>query len=247
MNDELEKFPMLMKLHESYTGNNENNFFSRIPYELTKAPWAYIEVEEGLALLNDTNFNIYKNEILQRGNGHPLRGYSEISDKFNELIGFRYLSKNGFSNIKFLETDGKNKMPDLVATKSTKNDTILEVKSINVSDEDRRTWNESAKNEAMSVEVLSGLPSELKTKIWLTVNKAMNQLMSFPYPTVNKMILLVVAMDTNRSLSKPNWEELQNYLAEIAKKQTVVKLMWYYRYFGEHAREELGISGFQSL
>lgn len=246
MNDELEKFPMLMELCDSYKGDDENNFFKRIPYELSKAPWAYCDVEDGLALLNKSNFTIYKNEILERGNGHPLRGYSAISDKFNELNGYKYLSESGFSNINFLATDDKNKMPDLVATQSSKNDTILEVKSINVSDDDRKTWNESAKNEATSVEVLSGIPSELKTKICLTTNNALNQLMSFSKPTVNKIVLLVIAMDTNLALSKNNWEELQFFLIEVAKQQKAIKLVWYYRYFGKHDREELGINRFQN-
>ena len=247
MNDELANYPMLMKLHKCYTGNDETNFFSRIPYELSKAPWAYIEVEEGLALLNESNFTNYKNEILKRGDGHSLRGYSAISDKFNELNGYRYLAEYGFSNIKFLSTNNKNKMPDLIATKSTKDDTILEIKSINVSDDDRKTWNESAKNKATAVEVLSGIPNELKTKICLTINKALNQLMSFTQPTMNKIVMLVIAMDTNLALSKINWNELQNYLFELAKKQKAVELVWLYRYFGKHDRDELGINGFQSI
>lgn len=247
MNDQLEKFPMLMKLCDCYIGNDENNFLHQIPYELEKAPWAYIKIEEGLALLNDSNFNIYKNEILKIGRKQKLKGYSSIQDKFNELNGFRYLTEYGFSNIKFLETDDKNKMSDLIATQTTKGDTLLEVKSINVSDDDRRTWNESAKNKATAVKVLSGIPSELKTKICLSINKALNQLMSYSQPTINKIVLLVIAMDTNRSLSKLNWEELQNYFIELAKKQSAIELIWYYRYFGKHDREELGINGFQSV
>ena len=45
-------FTMLMDLYYSYNGGDNSSFFTQIPYELSKAPSFYLELEEDLSLID---------------------------------------------------------------------------------------------------------------------------------------------------------------------------------------------------
>jgi hypothetical protein len=234
------EFTKLMDLYNSYEGGDNSCFFSQIPYELTKDQRFFIELENDLSQLDSSNYEIFKKDLLKKV-GRNIR------DKIQELKGFRYLKESGATNIKFLEPDNIHKTPDLLASMEETNDTILEVKSINVSDDDEQMWNELAKNKATAKSAILGLNDAFKRKIHLTIESAKDQLIAYPNFTENKIILLVIALDTNNALSRRNWMELEDYLKEIARSQSSVKLVWYYRRFGKDDRKELGLTGFLTL
>ena len=234
------EYPKLMDLYYSYKGDEDEKFFTQIPYELSQVPREYDEYENDLSLLDPTNYEIFKKDLL------TWVGDS-IKDKFKELKGFKYLKESGATNIKYLEPNNEHKMPDLLATFSEINDTILEVKSINNSDDDKRMWNELAKNKATAKSTIICLNAALKQKMRDSINTALEQLSSYPETTVNKIILLVIALDTNNAFSEQNWIDLENFLKEIARNQSSVKMVWYYHRFGKDIRNELGLTGLLTL
>lgn len=169
-----------MELHKSYTGNTENNIFPQIPYELKNAPLAYEEYESYLSKLSDKNFDCFKSKILKYGKKDELRGFSQFTDILNELKGYAYLENLDYDRIEFVKERQGAKTPDLKAINGNKLSCLLEVKTINPSDDDRKLWNKIARNQNSTVRrVQQGILDGFKKKINSTISEARQQLFEY--------------------------------------------------------------------
>lgn len=246
MNDELANYPMLMKLCNSYVENVSNNFYIRVLQELPTGQDQLHELESNLNLLDKRNFGLFKDEILSKGKKDNDRVYSPLTDRFNELKGFRYLKENGFKDIRIIPRAKKNgqQTPDLEATDKTQNDTILEVKSANNSADEIKML--LGKND-IAGDVLDSIPKTLVNKIKKGISEKKAQIDNYNSNAKNKIIFIVIKLDIACSLSDAPIIDMQEIMVEIAKESLPFKIVWLIEGFDKERIENLSLSGFQVL
>ncbi len=246
MNDELEKFPMLMKLCISYKDNDNDNFYKKVKRGLQTEQGQLLELDSNLGLLDSKNFDVFRDEVLTKGNKDEMRVYSSLTDRFNELKGFRYLLEKGFTNIHFIPPSRieNQKTPDLEATCQFKNDTVLEIKTVNNSDEEvdmLMGTNDSVR------QVLNTIPEALVNQIKKEILCKKIQIDTYNRNATNKIILMIIKLDIGCLFTDKPILHMQETMIEIAKESLPFKLVWLLEGFDSQRINKLSLSGFQEL
>ena len=246
MNDQLEKFPMLMKLCDSYRENYSSNFYIKVIHELPTGQKQFLELESNLELLDPINFALFEDEVITKGEKDKDRVYSPLTDRFNELKGFCYLKENGFKDIRIIPRAKKygQQTPDLEATDKIQNDTILEVKTAN--------------NSAIEIEMLLGkndtagrvldsIPKTLVNKIKKGISEKKTQIDYYNYHATNKIILMVIKLDISCSITDAPILHMQEIMIDLAKESLPYKIVWLIEGFEMKRIKNLNLSGFREL
>ena len=228
MPDSDKEFPKIMEIHRNYDGADPMNMLARIPEALNKAPEEYRPYEIILRKLSDSNFNIFKSKIMNRGKKDRLRGYQQFVDTLNELLGYEYLEEQGYRRIELIGENQDGRAPDLQAVNGGNIACLLEVKTISDSDDDIAEWIQSTQTDGFRQGMVEqNLPRELANKMEQTLIGARNQLQEFPQPPgVQHVVCLVIKLDLMYTLSKSNWNELDEMLRAVSRRFKDVKIVW---------------------
>ena len=246
MNDELEKYTKLLKLCSFYVEDDNDNFYKKVIKQLHSNQEQLLELDSNLKLLDSKNFNIFKKEVLPQGSKVKDRCYERLTNRFNELKGFRYLKESGLKDIRIIPRAKKNgqQTPDLEATDKIPNDTILEVKTVNNSDVEIEML--LGKNDNAG-RVLDSIPKTLVNKIKNGILEKKTQIDNYNNNAMNKIILMVIKLDIACSLTDSPIIDMKKIMVEIAKESLPFKIVWLLEGFVKERIENLSLSGFQEL
>jgi hypothetical protein len=138
------------------------------------------------------------------------RGYHQFFNGLNEARGYGYLADQGYDQINFIDEDPARKLPDLLAKKPGSK-AILEVKTVNQSDEDigqeflRR-------HEAIKVE--PRLSEKFKSRILRSIRDAGEQLDAYPNSVDRKIAFLFVHMEWSQRTCGESYTELAHFVSD---------------------------------
>jgi len=143
----------------------------------------------------------------------PRRGHFQLFNCLNEARGYVILDERGYDEISFIDCKNQSKgSPDLLG-KLKNSKAILEVKTINESEEnvDRRF-----NNDPLQVRSARRLSDEFKGKLIKTIKCAKEkQLDAYPESVDKKIVLLLVRFDLDNLVADANFALLREWVAEI--------------------------------
>ncbi len=211
---DISKLKRILDLYRSGDATNPVNYFGRFEKmnESSLArEWAE-GLEKELGRLTPDAWIALKNKALPYlSKRDPHRAYSKLFEHLNEAKGYIYLQDNGYSDIAFIESN--KRAPDLVARKGSEA-ALLEVKTINCSDDDitHLRNNSTPGAERVARSVIYGLPVAFKGKLAATIADAKDQLLNYDSVSAGpRVCFLVIKFDTNLALASPN----RHYLKEL--------------------------------
>lgn len=206
-----EKLPRLYEIFMISQQDDENNYFRNFNNVLRKpdALEAFKERESALNQLDEQAWDNLKNKARHYVRAkHRLRRYEQFISYLNEAKGYLYLKQKDFSGIHFLQ-EGSSPKPDLCA-RDEKGVVLLEVKTINYSDEELRRMYERP-TQVRDVPV--GLPERFKNKLGKTIAKAHKQLFNYEDKNVfRRIIYLIIKLDPSVRLNSKNERELESLI-----------------------------------
>jgi len=139
------------------------------------------------------------------------RGHDKLFNYLDEARGYVLLADRGHKGIHFIEI-GRGKSPDLRGELEGST-TILEVKSINRSEDD---IGRLATGKPEIRDVLFGISDKFRKKLLSTIAHARVQLAAFAEPSDRKIILLVVRWDSDYMLVPENHAALASFINSIS-------------------------------
>lgn len=243
--DSLEaRFPRMMSLYKAYkacSSKEADTIFNRIQYELEHAAWAYEEYEELLARLSNTDFEYFIIKILSRGKADAIRGYHQFEEMLNELRGYAYLQDKGYNEIELIKDSNEMQTPDVGAFKCGQLDCVLEVKTINVSNDDRAIWDSLGRAESRRMRRDKyGIPDGMKEKIKDSLSRAKTQVtLYFPSLQIRRIVYLVIKMDADYASGTHNWSELGEFIGELNSTEEKIEVLHEGIGLGKYARKDL--------
>jgi hypothetical protein len=144
----------------------------------------------------------------------PLRQWSQLFNHLYEAFGYEWLAKNGYTSIRFIDRRVKEakQTPELLG-KSATSTALLEVKTINNSDEDIAS---RARRPPPVFNLAAPLPEGLKRKLADDVEKARQQLMTFEEPVDRRIVLVVINPDCAFWLNAAVYQEINELAAKLS-------------------------------
>ena len=206
----LSNFPRLFDLYQrSQKGNPRNyfNFKELFPIVYVGSE-AYADIETVLAKLDEMSWERLSKKALSCITADdPLRRYHQLFNALNEARGYVYLASEGYEQIEFIE-DQSRKSPDLLAHKANSL-AILEVKTVNQSDEDLA---EESLRGGEAIVVEPKLSDRFKSRILRSIRDAREQLDTYPNATDKKIVFLFVHMKSTQRTCGESYAELKSVI-----------------------------------
>lgn len=224
-------YPRLSELCALARSDERDHILRKIPNEVKKSPSVFKGIEEDLARLPAPAWSSFKKRMLESIQKAPKREYQQFVDTLNELKGYRYLENQGYSDIEFIPRSDDRETPDLKASASGRSLALVEVKTLNQSDDEVAHIEENTSRLEVGEELIVrsvqvGLPDALKRKIRDTIAKAKSQLVSYEsdVPDICRVIFLVIKLDTIQALDQRNWNGLDIFLTQQQESHLGVKI-----------------------
>jgi hypothetical protein len=204
-------YPNLYELFAASDTQHPENYFARMDdFQHLQGAQAYRDLENGFARLDQKS----RQQIIERA--APLvtgrdttkgRHWTALFETLNEIQGYIYLQDLGFSNIRFIPRTS-HRTPDLHG-EALSGDALLEVKTVNVSDNDVLLVGTVQK-------ACYGLPEEFKRKLAWDYATARDQLhsLSVREPT-RRICYFFITIDFQLALARSNQQALNDFFASI--------------------------------
>jgi len=228
--DDWSRFPKLNSLFNYCEIDNDTNYFARaLERGVLKLPLAqerYLQLERELSSLDEASWVQFCQKVLRYvAVSNELRGFQQLFDMFNEVKGYVFLDSQGYKNIEFIEEDNSKQTPDLIA-KDFGNVTLMEVKTINNSDEEIKHIQRNSGGQGMRArDVLNYLPEPLLRKIKSTVDKASKQLLAYSPENIainRRIVYLCIKPDVSIFLENTNLNALQDFCQSLSDERIEV-------------------------
>lgn len=212
-------YPRLYEIYCASDKNNNNNYFNNFD-NISKYPHQkihYEKLEKDLNELDYTAWQEFKCKVIKYVCGKDkLRAYEQLFNCFNEVKGYIFLKYDNYKDIHFLKEDIK-RTPDIKATRNNA-DTLLEVKTINISEREIDYLNKNYElirsgNDPMVRCVEDILPLVLIQKIDSTISVAKEQLVNYKSNKIEQRIAYIIyRLDYNISLNNKLILEVEQYI-----------------------------------
>ena len=212
------QFPRFYELYQLSEQSHPDNFFTnafqrQFAYEPQLAEMIYGPLEKALERLDKAAWlQLVAKALPWINQKHLARQWSQLFNHLFEAFGYEWLSKNGYTNIKFVECSDKRaqRTPELIG-KSETSTAILEVKTINRSDDEIRRLG------VFPAPVFnlgqSSLSEGFKNKFLEDIRNAKAQLEKFDEPNDKKIVLIVIRPDCEFWLRSEIYGEIEKLAA----------------------------------
>ena len=176
---------------------------------------SYLDWEDRFARLDqESRQNIIERAapLVARRDTNEGRDWTALFDTLNEVKGYIYLQDLGYNDVRFIprSSEKKQKTPDVRGSGSL-GDALLEVKTVNISDDDISLFGTLQKGSR-------GIPEGLKHKLASDYATACNQLHSFPVrEPARRICCFYISVDFRLTGARSNQDALNDYLASIRK------------------------------
>ncbi len=198
--------PRLYDLYGRSDKTHRDNYFTRILPDYHFEVWqkSYKARDEVLQRLDsDAWEQLIKKALPLVTTRDSRRGWYQLINHLDEARGWVLLKERGFQKIDFIPNQN-GKTPDLIA-RNANTSAILEVKSVNQSDED---VSRLAARPLRAYEVHHGLTDKQKQRILRSIREAREQLEAYQCGANEKIALIVVRFDSDHQFVAQNYEEL---------------------------------------
>ena len=208
----LSNFPRLFDLYQRSRKEDPKNYFNfkeLFPIAYIGSA-AFVEIERTLARLDAESWEKLRKKTLSFiTKDSSRRGYHQLFNGLNEARGYGYLARQGYDQISFIDEYPARKLPDLLA-KKLGSMAILEVKTVNQSDED---IGQEILQRHVATKVEPRLSEKFKSRILRSIRDAREQLDAYPNPTDRKIAFLFVHMDSSQSTCGESYAELDKFVS----------------------------------
>ncbi len=206
------ELPRLFEIYSESQQDHADNYFRDFhrKLRLSNALEAFKKLEDGLNELNKPAWQAFKRKVLPFVcKKHPLHNYQQLVDCFNEVKGYLYLKREGFTDIQFIPED-KLSTPDLRAN-GKRGIVLLEVKTLNHSDEGHKnTRNRQVREAQKSLPV-----GFINSKLDPVITNARQQLLSIKNGNIAlRIVYLIIKLDMDCAVCLSNYEELASLINE---------------------------------
>jgi hypothetical protein len=202
-------YPRLYELFAASNTSHADNYFAGMDgLQSPQAIELYRDWENRLNRLDPDS----RKDIIQRA--APLvtrkderRGWSELFDMLYEVKGYNYLQDLGYTDVRFVPR-ASGRTPDTHGSASF-GDALLEMKTVNISDEDIAQL-------GTVQEAFLGVPEGLKRKLASDYKAACEQLHSIQVrdPT-RRIVYFHISVDLQVALSRANVTAIDEFLRSI--------------------------------
>ncbi len=216
-----QQFPRLFDLYDRSNKNDLDNYFrgfqSKINHGLARE-W-YEKLEATLGELDKRAWDQLARKVVPyvtaRDEEHQ-RHWQQLFDHLNESEGYLYLRKRGYENIQFLdEVSTIEKIPDIEGEK-TDHKALMEVKSINNSDDEIRERN---RRPPRARRAGTSISTALENQICCNIQEAHGQLKAFSSAEhAHWYALVLLELDTDVRQSN----QLQDQLRDIENEKSSI-------------------------
>ncbi len=193
------EFPRFYELYELSDQSHPDNYFTRVfqnrfTYERDLTQMSYGPLEKALEQLDEEAWRQLKEKALPLiTQKHPRREWSQLFNHLYEAFGYEWLAKKGYTEIQFIaRLDKKSKRTPELFGKSETSKALLEVKTINSSEQeiDRRKIFPPP-----LLDLTQGLSDGFKNKFLDDIKNAREQMEKYDVPTDRKIVLIVIRPD----------------------------------------------------
>lgn len=140
----------------------------------------------------------------------PDRGWSQLVESLNEVRGYRHALELGYSRARLID-EQSIPLPDVEASRPDAAECLLEVKTIQESDEELQM-----RGQIQSAE--SGLPKRLTRAIQEKYSRAITQIGNHPWAgEARKIFYLIINLDLATVLAEENKDFLETFIKEIQR------------------------------
>jgi hypothetical protein len=164
-----------------------------------------------LQRLDPDSFQIFVRKTAGRVSGRlksPDRGWSQLVEAFNEVRGYSYVQGLGYLEAKLLD-EKSAPFPDIEASKMTAEKCLMEVKTIQESDEEIEM-----RGKVQSAQY--GLPTRLERAIRNKYSKAIEQLNGHQWASeARRICYLVINLDLATALAQENKKLLEDFISDL--------------------------------
>ena len=213
-------YPYLYDLYTASDRCHPDNYFARMDdFQSPLAIQGYCIWEARFARLDSqSRCNIIKRAapLVTRRDNDKGRHWTALFETLNEIKGYNYLQDLGYITIYFIPTTNSHRTPDLHGKASFGN-ALLEVKTVNISDNDILRFGELQKGQ-------DGLPDGLKNKLKFDYTSACKQLNSYSIPEPARRICYFdITIDFEVVLGVPkNKQALCSFFVSIKKNCEII-------------------------
>lgn len=207
-------YPHLYELFAASDMEHEDNYFAEM--DALQRPLAvkgYLDWENRLSRLDvKSRQNIIERTatFVTRRDTAKGRDWTALFERLNEIKGYNYLQDLGYTDVRFIPRalKKKQKTPDVHGSASF-GDALLEIKTVNISDEDIANFGILQKG-------CRGLPEGLKRKLESVYGTACEQLLSFPVrEPARRICWFHISIDFEVALTRSNKRALIDFLGSI--------------------------------
>lgn len=211
-----EEYPLLYQLFEESNVDHADNYFSLMNNEKTRQ-YGAVTYDKWEGYLSQLDVIAFESIVRKAKEAVTIRqgdrGWEQLFNTLNEVKGYLYLKKNGYTSIEFIEESTKSR-PDLYAKSDIKS-VLLEVKTIRKSDDDiprDRVWSS-----------IDYIPEGLRNKIESDIDKSIVQLNGFYKEVDEKVCYLIIYLDLALDMNEINRERLGDYIKTIDRPGVSIK------------------------
>jgi hypothetical protein len=211
----IKRFPRLGALyHRSETTLPDNYFAIYDSATLTEsAEKQFIDWEALLQTLDPESFETFLRKAAGRVAARSKnldRGWSQLIECFNEVRGYQYAMQLGYASARLLD-EQSSPLPDVEASGSNDAKCVMEVKTIQESDEELEM-----RGQIQAAE--SGLPQRLKRAIQKKYSHAINQIARHRWAgEARKICYLVITLDLSTVLAEENKDFLEAFIKGLQR------------------------------
>jgi hypothetical protein len=204
-------YPCLYELFTESDHQNPDNYFSCMDgFQSPLAVQSYCDWENRFERMDSqSRQNIIKRAapLVTRRDIKNDRHWTALFETLNEIKGYNYLQDLGYSEVRFIRP-ASSRTPDLLGSSSL-GDALLEVKTVNISDEDIATY-------GVVQTAHDGLPDGLKRKLKSDYANACEQLRSTParMPT-RRICAFFISIDRQLAFRHSNKQALIDFMTSI--------------------------------
>lgn len=192
------QLPRLADLHDQFRTDSQSNFFRTFPSWFDESEVTlrlYRQIERDLSFIPPSEWTAFcakVGEVVNRCDRESRRDWEQLFNVFSEALGARVLvEKFGCDTVRLVATR-EGKTCDWFGSAAGKPH-YLEVKTLNHSDDERKSWYDEAELVHTTV-----APAALIAKARSSYDKARRQLDAMPgAEAAHKLVLFIVHADHN--------------------------------------------------
>lgn len=192
------RLPRLADLHDRFRTDLPNNFFRTFSLWFDESEVTlrfYQQIERDLSFVPPSEWNAFAAKVgavVNRCDQESRRDWEKLFDVFSEALGARVLVEKYDCDVVRLVSNSGAKTCDWFGAASGQAH-YLEVKTVNHSDAERRSWHDEAE-----LVHTSRVPAALLAKARISYEKAKRQLDAMPgSAAARKLVLFVIHADHN--------------------------------------------------